>query len=235
MKLDFLKNRQFIAEEMDDFSLHGEELESTLSSLSKINKYLGNSSTVVNCLKPIIRQSQATLRIVDLGCGGGDLLRELAEFAIENKHELSLIGIDGNQNIISRASKKYESIPFLKFQSADILSSNFDLLECDILISSHFMYHFTDKDLINFLLKHKHSVKSKIIFSELQRSVISYRLFQLLAFCLSFPKMIMSDGLKAISRSFRKRELLRILNTVSFKRYNIQWKWAFRYLVEIDI
>ncbi len=235
MKFDFLVNRQFIAEEMDDFSLQGEKLESTLSSLSRINKYLGNSNSVIDCLKPIIRKSQKPLRIVDIGCGGGDLLREIADDVKASDLDISLIGIDGNANITSFAAKKHEIIPFLRFQTADILDEHFELPECDILISSHFMYHFTDLELSNFLLRQKHYVKSKIIISELQRSVISYRLFQLLGSVLFFPKMIMSDGLKAISRSFRKEELVQILHAGKVEKYTISWKWAFRYLVEIDL
>jgi len=207
MQLDFLKSRSFVKEDMDDFALEGEELISTISGLSTINKFLGNSDAILGVLKPIIQHSDSSLTIIDLGCGGADILLEIAAYADKLNKEIYLTGIDGNPNIINLAKENNKAYPNLQFLDADIIDPNFSLPKCDILISTHFMYHFTDQQLITFLSKHSKNIQSKIIFSELQRSVFSYLGFQILSFLLRFPKMIHSDGLKAICRSFRKREL----------------------------
>jgi len=235
MQLDFLKSRRFVEEDMDNFSLQGKELESTISGLSTINKYLGNTNVILNALKPLIQFSNKPLRIVDLGCGGANILRAIANYSAEIGKEVHLTGIDGNPNIIELAKVNTQVSPTFNFIASDILHPNFVLPECDILISTHFMYHFTDQELISFLSKHADKIHYKIILSELQRSVISYRGFQMLGFILGFSKMILSDGLKAISRSFRSKELVEILNEARVGKYVIHWKWAFRYLVEVQI
>jgi len=233
MLLEFLSERQFVSEEMDNLDLAGSTLTSTLTGLSRINKFLGNSNAVLRHLKPIIRQSKTPLKIIDLGCGGGDLLLSIAEFCETQNISIQLIGMDGNPNIVKYCIDRSQQFPMLQFQVADILDSNFQLPQCDLLISSHFMYHFTDAQLIHFLKHSKEKVSTKIIFSDLQRSVISYRLFQLIGLVFRFPPMIRKDGLKAITRSFRRRELERIIKGAGITHYSVKWKWAFRYLVEI--
>lgn len=233
--LGFLNNRQFISEEMDNFSLHGEALENTLNGLSNINRYLGNGKVMLNAIKPYIYTSNGIIRIVDLGCGGGDLLFALAKLAHNKGKEVQLIGIDGNPNIVSYLNEKNRQYPNLNFLQADILREDFKLPVCDILISTHFMYHFTDEDLIAFLAKHKSSIRDKVIISELERSKLSYVLFNLMARTLRFPRMILSDGLKAISRSFHKAELMNIIHKAGYTNFTISWKWAFRYLIEINL
>jgi len=235
MRIDFLKSRRFVEEDMDNFSLQGKELKVTISELSTVNKYLGNTNVILNVLKPLIQHNNKPLRIVDLGCGGADILRAIANYSAKIGKEVHLTGIDGNSNIIELAKVNTQVSPAINFIASDILHPNFVLPGCDILISTHFMYHFTDQELISFLRKNANSIHHKIIFSELQRSVISYRGFQLLGFILGFSKMILSDGLKAISRSFRKKELLDIFDEARVGKCVIHWKWAFRYLVELQI
>lgn len=235
MGLDFLRERRFVQEEMDNFDLSGSELEATLLGLSTINKYLGNTKTVVKALQPIILASTEPLRIIDLGCGGADLLNDLASFALSKNKEVKFIGIDGNANIINYAKEKSKEKKSISFLVADILSDEFILPKCDVLISSHFMYHFPDLEFIQFLNKSRSNISQKIIISELQRSVLSYVGFWILASIFRFPSMIKNDGLKAISRSFRWSELQGIFNKSRVGSVEIRWKWAFRYLCVVSI
>jgi len=235
MKLDFLKSRSFIQEDMDNFALQGEALETTISSLSAINKYLGNSNIILQVVKPMILASAELLRIVDLGCGGADILLEIAKYAASVGKKVDLIGVDGNPNIVDLAKRNSHAFPNLNFITADILHPDFELADCDILMSTHFMYHFTDRELIDFLQKQRTKIHRYIIFSELQRSLVSYCGFQVIGFLFRFSKLIIADGLKAIKRSFRRQELIDIFEQAGVGKHSIQWKWAFRYLVKVDM
>ena len=234
MQLDFLKYRSFTSENMDNFSLQGEELKTTISGLSTINKYLGNSNAILKELKPLILDSKMPLKIIDLGCGGADIIREIATYSNRIEKQVHLIGMDGNPHIINLAKESFKDEKNITFVAADILDVDFNLPECDILISTHFMYHFTDQELTTFLSKHATHIKQKIIFSELHRNVFSYIGFMLIGFLFRLPKLITSDGLLAIRRSFRKKELIEILAKASVGKSFVKWKWAFRYLVIVE-
>ncbi len=145
------------------------------------------------------------------------------------RKKLILIGIDGNPNVIHFANNEGNNITY---RVADILSDDFQIPPCDILISSHFIYRFSDRKLTSFIIKSAPFVRHTIIISELQRSKIAYYLFNFLTTIIPVPSIIKHDGLLAIKKSFKRNELDKII-TASGSDYNIHWKWVFRYLVAI--
>jgi len=228
-----LSQRSSEKEQMDNFNLSGIELNKTLNGLFTINKYLGNTATTLKAVKKEILKAKKPLKIIDLGCGGGDNLRAIATWCKVNNKPVELLGIDGNLHILKYAENQNNPSSVIKYLNADILNSDFVLPTCDILISSHFMYHFSDTEIVEFLKKSKNSISTKIIFSELHRSPFAYLLFKIGAVFLPFSSIVKQDGLAAIRRAFNKKELMAILEKAEFTEYQINWKWAFRYLILI--
>lgn len=228
-----LDQRSLEQEQMDNLDLSGKELHDTLDGLTVINRFLGNTNATLKAVQREIKNSINPLTIVDLGCGGGDNLLSIAKWCEQQKVEINLIGIDGNQHILDYALQQNTSKINIQYTRADILAEDFALPICDLLISSHFMYHFTDEQLIEFLKKSKNRVRSKMIFSELSRSTIAYSLFKIGGAFMPFSQMVKEDGLRAIRRSFKKRELAHILKEADLVHFSIKWRWAFRYLVSV--
>lgn len=226
-----LHNRSHVSENLDDLDLSGELLTKTLDGLSVINSFFGNSSQTLKTIQKISKKNRIEM-IVDLGCGGGDNLRKLAIWFQLQNQEIQLIGIDGNQNSLEYAKSKDDKTAYIQ---ADILHENFEIPACDVLISSHFMYHFSDCELIEFLKKSKDKVVTAIVFSELQRSKVAYLLFKIFSFLMPFSTMVKQDGLLAIKRSFTKKELKEILKKAGIKNYSLQWKWWFRFILVVPI
>ena len=228
-----LKHRSTEKEQLDNLEIKGEELDRTLDGLSVINKLLGNTNATFNAVKPLIMESDKPLTIIDLGCGGGDNLRRIGEWCSNNNFEVTLIGIDGNANILKYAAEKKNNLG-IEYIQLDILDKSFELPPCNILISSHFMYHFSDDELVTFLKNIKPKVSTQVIFSELERNLMAYILFRLGSWLMPFTKMVKQDGLKAIERAFTKDELKSIFRNAEIDSYSIKRKWAFRFLVKIE-
>lgn len=229
----WMKNRSTEGEKMDDLNLSGPLLHQTLDGLSVINRFLGNTNATFKQVKSAIRKTEGPLKIIDLGCGGGDNLRAIATWCQQNNQPVQLVGIDGNAHILDYARSKNNSAIFIEYQQADILDPNFQIPSCDLLISSHFIYHFSDEALTSFLKFNKKNISSKIIFSELRRSKLAYYLFKFGNIFLPFSKMVKEDGLKAIQRSFTQQELKKILTAADLGDFIIRRKWAFRWEIEI--
>ncbi len=227
--------RRYIKEEMDNFETQGAELHDSLNKLSFINTFLGNTSITLNAVTEVLEnEPQKVFHIIDLGCGAGDNLRAIATWCFENNRAVKLTGIDGNNHILSYAEQQ-NSAKQIMYKQDDVLGTDFELESCDILISSHFIYRFTDQELVNFINRSKIKVEKAIIFSELQRHIIPYGLFKLMSGVLFFNKMMKQDGLNAIKSSFKKNELQHILQRLNVTSYQLEWKWAFRYLVTIKM
>ena len=228
-----MKSRLTGSEKLDDLSLQGEPLYKALQSLAWINRWFGNHRSVIKAMHSVYLKQESPLRIVELGCGGGDLIFAVAQSLQRHKIEYSITGIDGNPNSLAYAQKKCAPFSEINFIQADILSDAFNMQPCDILISSHFIYHFPEEKLARFLKTNISSVSTAIIFSELERNRLALRLFKFSSFLLPISKLAKEDGLLAIQRSFTKKEWVSILQQAGISTYRLQLVPLFRILLTI--
>lgn len=219
------------SEIMDDFEIKGEILQDALDKIAKINQLLGGNQLTLEGVKRLLEKypQQKKITIVDVGCGNGDMLRILADYADENNLVFELIGIDANRFTVNYAQKLSTHYPNIFYRCEDIFDTSFEKLSYDILLCTLTLHHFKD-DAINSLLKvFKANAKMGIVINDLQRSSLSYRLFQLLCLVFRLNKMSREDGLVSILRGFKKEELEDFSRKLQLKNYTIEWKWAFRY------
>lgn len=225
------KKRSDADEIMDDFALEGETLRDALDKIAKINQLLGGNKLTLQGVQKLLENKSKTteIRIVDIGCGNGDMLRYLADYAKNNNWNFKLIGVDANNFTINHAinlSKDYSTISYL---CEDIFDTEFDNLKCDIVLCTLTLHHFKENELEKLMAQFYKNTTIGIVVNDLQRSAIAYRLFQALCFVFQLNKMSKEDGLVSILRGFKRSELEATSNKLNFKNYTINWKWAFRY------
>jgi len=225
------KYRTNESEIMDNFALEGEILRDALDKIAKINRLLGGNQLTLQGIQQLLKgiSKSKTITIVDIGCGNGDMLRALADYAKQNNYRFNLIGIDANAFTISCAealSKEYESI---SYQCEDVFEAKFKTLKYDIVLCTLTLHHFKDEEIISLLKVFDENARVGIVINDLQRSAIAYRLFQALCFVFQLNNMSRKDGLVSILRGFKKPELEQYSRALQLKKYAIQWKWAFRY------
>ena len=214
---------------MDDFSMKGELLRDTLDKLGNINKWLGGNRITLNGIAQLLKNQpkDKTYTVLDLGCGHGDILRLVADFGRKNNYKFKLIGIDANQDAVDYASELSINYPELSFKKEDVFSENLHHLDYDMVLTTLFLHHFKEEEIITLLDKLAQKATLGIVVNDLQRSKIAYFLFKLLGFFIS-NKMITEDGLTSILRAFKKEDLVSISKSLNLKS-EIHWKWAFRY------
>jgi 2-polyprenyl-3-methyl-5-hydroxy-6-metoxy-1,4-benzoquinol methylase len=202
---------------IDSPKFSGKEMGRVLQHLKWVNSKLGNHRNTLNALLKIIPKDIQNLHIVDIGCGGGDLVCFLSTEFKKRNIPVHFTGIDFNPNITAHAAEVVCHHNNIQFVTADVLSQKFELPECDILVSSHFVYRFTDEGLIAFIERWQRKINIGIVFSELRRSRVSYILFRSFGSMLFNSEVTVKDGLTAIRRSFRVRELRQILKKYGSK------------------
>ena len=87
------RERSEQTELMDDLEMSGNLLINTLDKIAGINKWLGGNKASISGVKTLIKNhpKNKSISIVDLGCGNGDMLRELAEFGRTEGYRFKLI------------------------------------------------------------------------------------------------------------------------------------------------
>ena len=227
-------NSQNLNEEefLDNLNVKGKNLKKTLDSLALINKYFGNIHSLSRTVCDLTRNKFTnSFTIVDLGCGKGDCLEAIRKRLYKEDIQAQLLGIDGNSETIKYAQSCYPNLAFVR---DDILAKEFIPPHCDIIISSHFIYHFDEHHLLVFLEKLKtHKVKH-VVFSELYRSSISYFLFKMVSPILPINRIARKDGLIAIRRAYSMNEFKAVLKTANVN-YTIKKRPFFRMIIEIDL
>ena len=143
--------------------------------------------------------------------------------------EFKLIGIDANNFTINHAQKLSKDYPNISYLCEDIFESEFDDLKYDIVFCTLTLHHFKEDEIEKLMKQFYKNATIGIVINDLHRSAIAYRLFQALCFVFQLNKMSREDGLVSIFRGFKRSELIAISNKLNFKKYTIQWKWAFRY------
>ncbi|WP_024770582.1 methyltransferase domain-containing protein [Aquimarina macrocephali] len=230
-----LRVRLHKPEQLDNLSLSGGILDTTLASLKFINTYFGNHRQLSKAILHycITHPTIEKIHIVDIGCGGGDCIAHISETLKKHNMKATFTGIDGNPKSISYAQQNNPDPTHISFNAANILDKDFALPNCDLLISSHFIYHFNNEHLIYFLKKLQSNTVKHIIFSELYRSKMAYHMFKTIRFMLPVSDMAKKDGLIAIQRAFTNKELETIIRKSTIEKHSITKKPFFRMIAQI--
>lgn len=214
---------------MDDFSISGKILHKTLDTLANINKWLGGNKVTLYGLKKVIKNhpKNVPITIIDLGCGGGDILRKVSKYGKKEGYIFKLVGIDANKDAVDYAREISKDYPEISFVACDIFSDAFESLQYDVVLTTLFLHHFKEDQIINMLSSLKKKAKLGIVVNDLHRHPMAYYLFKLV--CVTIKNtMIIEDGLTSVLRGFKHHELENFSKILQVKP-QIKWKWAFRY------
>lgn len=216
-------------EMMDNFAMEGEILRDALDKIASINKMLGGNSVTIEGVQKLLKDVDVkkTIRIIDIGCGNGDMLRTLADYAKKRKLNFELIGIDANQFTINHARQLSTSYLNVSYKCEDIFKD--EIASCDIILCTLTLHHFKDEEIIALLNQFKSAANLGIVVNDLERSALAYYLFTGLCFVFGLNHMSKQDGLVSILRGFKKQNLQLYSKQLQLKNCSIKWKWAFRY------
>ena len=227
---DFSK-RSTEVETMDDFALQGRDLEQIFDDLDKVNRWLGGNKVT---LQGVEKLSQSTcfekpLRILDVGCGDGSLLKEVADFGRKRGIDMKLRGVDANIHAIEIARKNARSFENISFEALDVFAEEFATKKTDIVLCTLTLHHFSDKEIIFLLKRFVEMSTIGVVINDLQRSRVAYNLFKAFSAAFMDNQIAREDGLISIRKSFRKKDLLEYGKHLNVRKQELAWKWAFRY------
>lgn len=201
----FLKGRAHLSEAMDDPHCDRERLMATYRQFGTLNLLLTNwRQLYVRYIRP--RQPSTLL---DIGCGGGDVLRRIAAWARQDGLKLHCTGIDPDERALefACAAANPAAFTFKQAYASELLTQG---RQFDVVISNHLLHHLTDTEVARLCEVSAGLARQQVIHNDIRRSDLAFIGFQLsrVIFHRSF---IVEDGLVSIRRSFTPQELRPLL------------------------
>jgi 2-polyprenyl-3-methyl-5-hydroxy-6-metoxy-1,4-benzoquinol methylase len=235
-----LRTRSYEKEIMDEFALGGEAMAQTLRELRFINRWLGGNAVTLQGLNLLLggngepAVNGTSLEIADLGCGGGDMLVLMARWARRRRLAVRFTGVDANDYTINYARQHTASFPEIAYLYANVFSPEFQSQRYDVVTCTLFCHHFTDDELIALFRSLKQQVRVGFVINDLHRHWFAYHSIKWLTRWFSKSYLVRNDAKLSVRRSFRRADWQRILQAAGIGRYEIVWRWAFRWRIVVN-
>lgn len=224
------KERKVVPELIDNFRIKGRKLENTLRELEWVNRHLGGINSFIYPVFKYIKQNHPEhLKVVDIGCGGGDILRKLYDLNSKTDSKIKLIGIDANPNILDYAKRThFTGIP-VRLIEADIMLEPEQIEPADVYMFNQILHHFElgkIQSLFNLIARYRPSL---IVVNDLQRSKFAYWMFKYLCKFIGTSYLTSHDGQLSISKGFNEVEMRLMGDMIPGYTSELKWNWAFRW------
>jgi 2-polyprenyl-3-methyl-5-hydroxy-6-metoxy-1,4-benzoquinol methylase len=216
---------------MDDLTLASDALRQNLDELETINIWLGGYAPVLDALDRLRPQFPAgrPLRVADLGSGGGDTLRQIARWTRRRGVAVELTGIDANEFMLEYAAGKSTEYPEISYRQFDIFSPEFQAQPYDVLTCSLFCHHFIDVELVTLLRQWQQQAQVAVVINDLHRHWLAYHSIKWLTRLLGGSYLVQHDAPLSVARAFRREDWVALLARAGITRYELRWRWAFRW------
>lgn len=198
-----------LQELMDDPACDARALDRTFRRFAVVNALVSGwravwRTHVVPALPPSGRA-----RVLDLGCGGGDLARSLVRWAGSDGFSVEVVGVDPDERAITAARRSAtRGVTFRQASSTDLVAAG---ERFDVVVSNHVLHHLDDTARVAFLADSEQLATGRSLHSDIRRSRQAYRAYALASPLLSAGTFVRVDGLRSIRRSFTVPELQGVL------------------------
>ena len=214
---------------MDDFSIQDERVDLALRELRLINYFLGgNTGSKRGVSKIILNIPNDKIYLLDAGSGSSDVLDDL-----KKKHRsVRVISLDRNKRVCNFIKRNNNFKPMVV--CADAFNLPFKDKSIDIIHTSLFLHHFDSRSLSSMLKIFNKVAKYGIVINDLQRSLLAFLGIKILTMLFSRSELVKSDAPVSVRKGFIKSELIDLLKGLHFPNYEIERKWAFRWLITVQ-
>jgi SAM-dependent methyltransferase len=192
--------------ELMDGDCSYEDFRDCLRSLRTVNRWLLGYRPTLAWLEQLPLGLRDPVHIVDVGCGGGDLLRRIAGWARRRSIAVQLTGIDLNPYAARAAAESTPKELGITWVTGDAMTYRPEK-PMDIVVSSLLAHHLEDEEVVALLRWMEATVKVGWFINDLERSEWSSRMFG----WVRWHWLVRHDGPVSFRRAFRKEDWVRLL------------------------
>jgi 2-polyprenyl-3-methyl-5-hydroxy-6-metoxy-1,4-benzoquinol methylase len=227
-----LRQRSYQKELLDRNNIPFEDIKRNMQELDFINTKLGGHDITLDGIVVLIKNQMhfnSRLTVVEIGCGGGDNLRAIRNWAEKIHLHMQLKGIDINPECIAYANalKRNRGIEFVVSDYKDVSFNE----KPDIVFCSLFCHHFTEDELVFMLRWMQQNSRIGFFINDLHRHWLAYYSIKLLTKIFSKSYLVKNDAPLSVQRGFTLKDWNAIFQEAGIHNFNCKWRWAFRWLI----
>jgi len=198
-----------LQELMDDPSCDPRALDRTFRRFALVNALVSGWRAVWRTHVVPALPASGRARVLDLGCGGGDLARSLVRWAGSDGFSVEVVGVDPDDRAIASARRSTpRGVTFRQASSADLVAAGDRF---DVVVSNHVLHHLDEVARAAFLADSEQLAVGRSLHSDIRRSRQAYRAYAVASPLVAAGTFVRVDGLRSIRRSFTVPELQGVL------------------------
>jgi 2-polyprenyl-3-methyl-5-hydroxy-6-metoxy-1,4-benzoquinol methylase len=216
---------------LDETNIQQDLLFKNLRELDILNRNTGGHAITLKGIKQLVTDHTKIYHIIDLGCGSGDSLRAIADWARESNFIVQLTGVDMNSDIIEYLNKHCSTYPEITGFTADYQeflnrNTSFDMVLCSL-----FCHHLNEDELLSLFTYFNEKVTTGFVINDLRRNWLAYYSAWFFTRLLNGTILAKNDGPVSVLRAFKTSELRHLLEKANIRNYTIQKERIFRFLI----
>ncbi|MCB2067364.1 MAG: methyltransferase domain-containing protein [Erythrobacter sp.] len=223
-----LEQRLITEELMDDPALPADQYHALLGDLARVNRVTMAYRPTLAFLDRAM-QGRDILRLLDVGFGQGDMLRQIARWAEKRGIRAELVGVDLNPRSADAAGAATPAGLPISYRTGDYADLHGQ--GWDVILSSLVAHHMSHEELVLFLRFMEAEARAGWFVNDLHRHGFAFMGFPLLATLARWHPIVRADGRTSIARSYRPGEWPALLAEAEIDGAEVQRVFPFRLCV----
>lgn len=228
-----IRNRRLRPEMMDRPDLDALAHRHALAGLRRVNTWSLSSHLFWPAVRDVAATSRGEpVRILDLGCGGGDVAVSLAKRARRHGLGVQITGWDKSGLAVSMASQLAvrHQLGNVGFEQVDVLQGTLPA-DCDIVMCSLFLHHLSDSDAVTLLQKMAAATRQCLLVNDLRRTHFGYYLAWIGCRLLTRSSIVHHDGPASVRGAYTIGEVRRLTKMAGLDGVRLTAHWPERFLL----
>ena len=217
---------------MDQPDLAAPRHQHALRGLERINCWSGSTRLFWPSLCKLGRQiAPRPLRVLDVGSGGGDVLRQLRRRVMRAGLDMILEGCDRSAVAVAYARQRADAAGAdLRFFVSDVLADDLPA-DYDAAVCSLFLHHFDNDQAVTILRRMAAASREVVLVNDLRRCFTGWLLAHVAGRLLTTSPVVHVDGPRSVAAAWTRAEVLTLaqragLQGAAYRRY-----WPCRFLL----
>ena len=232
MLLPDVSHRHREPELLDSGELERARHIAALRALATVNVLSLSAHRVWRRLEAMRRARGAPLRLLDVACGGGDVVVSLLRRARAHGIDLEVDACDADPVTLEHARAQADRNGVTaRFFQLDALSSPLPA-PYDLVCSSLFLHHVGDEEAVGLLKGMAAAARGAVLVQDLVRSRAGYALAWLALRAFTRSDVARVDGARSVRAAYTIPEVRTIARRAGLERARVTRCWPQRFVLE---